>query len=142
MSTRQSESSVDVDVVGDIRKDLQAVREVFLHHLHSGRHVSAQGEESLGFASGSGTLACHDLVDRLHGLVLVAVGDDPAAGNELDHLLGNRSLVIVREGILAEHGGVAHVGVKGAQDDGQGSDVERGHLFCQDLCQTCGMNPS
>lgn len=134
---RQSESFVDVDVVGDVTKDLQAVREVFLHHLHSGRHVGAQGEKSLGFASDSDTLAHHDLVDRLHGLVLVAVDGDLAAGKELDRLLGNRSLVIVREGIPAEHGGVAHVGVEGAQDDGQGSDVERGHLFCQDLRQTC-----
>jgi hypothetical protein len=34
-------------------------------------------------------------------------------------------------------GGIAHVGVEGASDDGQGSDVVRGHLFCQDLCETC-----
>ena len=47
------------------------------------------------------------------------------------------SLAIVLEGILAEHGGVAHVDVKGARDDGQGSDAKRSHLFCQDLRQTC-----
>jgi hypothetical protein len=136
--TGQSESFVDVDVVGDVSNNLQAVRKVFLHHLHhSGRHAGAQGEESLGFASGSGTLAHNNLVDRLHGHVLVPVGEDLAAGSELDHLLGTRSLAIVREGILVQHSGVAHVGVEGAPNDGQGWDVERGHLFCQDLRQTC-----
>lgn len=38
--TRQSKSFFNVDVVCDVAKNLQAMREVFLHRLHPGRHVA------------------------------------------------------------------------------------------------------
>lgn len=37
---RQSESFVNLDVVCNIAESFQALREVFLHRLHSGRHVA------------------------------------------------------------------------------------------------------
>ena len=38
--SRQSESFVNLDVFCDVAKNLQALREVFLQRLNSGRHVA------------------------------------------------------------------------------------------------------
>lgn len=69
-------------------------------------------------------------------LSFVVIDGNPAAERILNRLLGKRSLLIVRNGCLPNTVAL-HDGAKCTQDDGQGSDIERGHLLSQDLRQTC-----
>ena len=79
------------------------------------------------------TLGHDDFINSLHSLILVAVDGDLPALHELDHLLRDGSLVVIGEGVLAEESGVAEVGIEGAQDDSQDSDVEGGDFFGEDF---------
>ena len=116
-----------------------SIFEVILHHLHTLSHISAQWQETLGLFASSNTLTHDDIVRGFHGLVLVTVDRDLAAGNVFDGQVGNGPLVVLGERVLAVDGGVAHVGVESAQDDGQSADVEGGDFLGQYSGQACAL---
>ena len=128
-ATRSTKSLVDVYVIGDMLERFESTLEVILHRLHALRHIRAQRQETLGLLAGSDALAHDDVVRRFHGLVLVAVDGDLAARDVLDGQVGDGALVVFREWVLPVDGGVGHVCVEGAEDHGQGADVEGGDFF-------------
>lgn len=127
---------VDIDIIRHVPKHLHTVGEVVLDRLGAGRHVAPEQEQALGFAAGPDAFADHDLVQRPHGLVLVAVDGQVAAGEGADHLLRHGAPVVCGEGGFAGDEAVGHAGVEDADDGGEGADVEGGDFFGEDFSET------
>lgn len=110
--------------------------DVFLRGLNPRRHIRAKGQEFLGLMTSTRAFACDNIEDRLHGLVLIAVGGDLTPGQGLEHLLTDRAVVIFGQWVLTEDHRVAHIGVECAQDDGQGADDGWCGFLCEGPRQT------
>ena len=112
------------------------MRQVLLHRLDPGRHIRAQRRKPFRLLPLARSLANHQLIDRLHRLILVAVDEHLTALQVLDHRIRHGPLVVVGQRRLAVHSVGAHARVERAQHDGQRADVVRRHLFGEHLRQT------
>lgn len=129
------DSFVYIHIARDSLKNFQCMSQIGLRAFESGDHITAQRQKRFSLPSLPYTFPNDGLISGFHRLVLVTIQGHFAAGKQLEHLLSKSTLIAVWERRFAEYNGVRHVGVEGAQDNGQGADTKGGNLFGKDFCK-------